>query len=311
MKFPLSPLRRAAMGILIHCGLLVSNAETITLFPTADATLIELWPTNSMGAGGWISSGTTQNGNSNRALVKFDVAAAVPAGATITGAGLYLWVTRSPVDGNTDSVFSLRRMLRPWGEGENPTPEFSPGFGLPAQGGDATWAYAMARTNAWAIPGGLEGVDYSSAVSSSAFVAGVSTQPYFFESGGSVADVQLWLDRPDLNFGWMLKSEDELSRFTARRFGSRELGDPGSSPQLTIDYLLPLRISSVQASSNRMTLTFNTDPGYAYRVEARAPVVGTNEWAVLTNFAVSFLSAERSFTDLHTNAQRFYRLRRD
>src|SRR6185295_5391871 len=130
-------------------------------------------PSNSFGAGTWISSGTTQNGNSNRALIKFDVASAIPAGSTITDAGLHVWVTRRPVDGISNSTFSLRRMLRGWGEGSNPTPTVSPGLGLPALPGDATWSHSFWDTNAWSIPGGQEGVDYSSDISTTAQIGEV------------------------------------------------------------------------------------------------------------------------------------------
>ncbi len=80
MTIPPPPRTVAAFaGLLCLCLGLWVRADTVTLFPVADATLIELWPSNSMGAGSFINSGTTQNGNSNRALIKFDVAAAVPA----------------------------------------------------------------------------------------------------------------------------------------------------------------------------------------------------------------------------------------
>lgn len=300
-------------ALMLFCLPPVSHlrADSVTVFPSADATLIERNPTNSIGAASWISSGTTQNGNSNRALLKFDVAAAIPAGSTITGVGLNLWVTRTPVDGNSDSVFSLRRVLRPWGEGLNGDPPSSPGFGLPAQPGDATWFHCFAETNAWTMPGGLEGVDYSAAISSSAFIAGVSTEPYLFEAGDLIADVQRWLEHPQANFGWMLKTEDETSRFTARRFGSRELQDPAASPQLTIDFLPPLRISSIHAASNQVTLTFRADAGYSYRVEARDALAETNSWLLLTNYGLVLTSGARTSTDLPNGAQRFYRVRRD
>ncbi len=312
MTITLRP-RRVVLFIWLWCAVAAANARagTITLFPDADATLIQLWPSNSMGAGNWISSGTTQNGTSNRALIKFDIAAGVPAGATITDAGLYVWVTGSPIDGNTDSVFSLRRMLRSWGEGTNPTPATAPGFGLPALTGDATWSHSFWNTNAWAAPGGLEGTDYSGAISTTASIAGKSAEPYFFESGGAVGDVQFWLDHPEWNFGWMLKTEDEMSRFTARRFGSRELADPAGSPQLVITYLPPIRISMHQPGSNQVSLTFNTDIGYFYRVEARNGLEATNLWTVLTNHGLALTPGPRTATDVTTNAHRFYRVRRD
>ena len=293
-------------------ALFVARAEQVTLFPSADATLIELKPTNSLGGVNWIAAGTTQNFTSNRALLKFDVAAALPAGATITDIGLNLWVTRSPVDGNADSLFSLRRVMRPWNEGAAlPADPNYPGQGAPAAPGDATWTHAAWGSDAWTIPGGLEGVDYAGAFSASAFIAGVRAEPYFFESGGMIPDVQLWLDHPEQNFGWMLKTEEEELDFTARRFGSRELEDPFESPQLTITYLPPLLIADVHAVSNRLSLTFDTSFGYSYRVESIATVAGTNAWSTLTNFGLVLSPGPRTATDALTNAQRFYRVQRN
>jgi len=312
MTIPSPPRRVAVFAWLLCLGLgICVRADTVTLFPAADATLIELWPSNSMGAGSFFNAGTTQNGNSNRALIKFDVAAAIPAGSTITDVGLYVTVTKDPVDGYNPSPSSLRRMLRPWGEGTNPIPIISPGFGLPALPGDATWSHASWGTNTWTIPGGLEGVDFSATISTTVEIAEARTQPYFFESGGTIADVQFWLDHPECNFGWMLKSEDELSRFTARRFGSRELEDPGESPQLVITYLLPIQIQAILSASNQVTLTFNADIGHFYRVEKRDALSGTNGWTVLTNYGLVLTQGPLTATDVIAGSQRFFRVSRD
>jgi hypothetical protein len=306
---------RATPSAWLGCFLALlagARADQVTIFPSADATLFELVPTNSLGGVTWISAGTTQNGNTNRALLKFDIAAAVPAGSTIIDIGVNVWVTRSPVDGNADSLFSLRRVLRPWNEGANqPADPNYPGLGAPAQPGDATWTHAAWGADAWTIPGGLEGVDFAGGFSSSTFIAGVSGDPYFFESGGMVADVQLWLDQPAQNFGWLLKTEEEDLNFTARRFGSRELEDPFESPQLIITYLPPLLITNVLVVSNRLSLTFHAELGYPHRVESRATAGGTNAWTTLTNFGLILSPGPRTATDALTNAARFYRVRRN
>ncbi|SRR5260221_4638586 len=64
----------------------------------------------------------------------------------------------------------------------------------------------------------------------------ISQSPYQFESTlDTMADLQLWLDHPGTNFGWMLISQSEDTPFTARRFASRE--DPfGRGPTLTVDF---------------------------------------------------------------------------
>ena len=304
---------RATLFAWLGCflgALALARADQVTLFPSADATLIELKPTNSLGGATWLAAGLTQNGNTNRALMKFNVVAAIPAGSTIVDIGVAVTVTRTPVDGNADSLFSLRRMLRPWNEGSNvPSDSQYPGLGAPAQRGDATWTHASWGTNAWTIPGGLEGVDFAADFSAGTGIADIGT--YLFEGGGMSTDVQLWLDHPEQNFGWMLKTEEEQSIFTARRFGSRELEDLGESPLLIITYLPPIVITNVHVVSNRLSLSFNTEFGYPYRVESRATAGGTNAWTVLTNFGLILSPGPRTATDALTNATRFYRARRN
>ena len=306
--------RRATHFAWLGCFLgvlFLARADEVTLFPSADATLIELKPTNSLGGATWLAAGLTQNGNTNRALIKFDIAAAVPPGSTILDIGVKVWVTRTPVDGNANSLFSLRRVLRPWNEGSNvPADSQYPGLGAPAHAGDATWTHASWGTNAWTIPGGQEGVDFSAGFSASTGIAGITANGYFFEAGGMIADVQLWLDHPAQNFGWMLKTEEEQSIFTARRFGSRELEDANESPQLIITYLPPIVITNVHVVSNRLSLTFNTLFGYSYAVESRATAGGTNAWITLTNLGLILSPGPRTVTDALTNAARFYRVRR-
>ena len=67
----------------------------------------------------------------------------------------------------------------------------------------------------------------------------MNESPYEFESTfDTVADLQLWLNHPENNFGWMLISQSEDTPFTARRFNSRE--EPfGNVPFLTVDFEVP------------------------------------------------------------------------
>ena len=221
---------------LLWLGILLSPsggafAETVTLNPSADATLFEVSPGNSAGGAAFFNSGTTQNRMRNRALLEFDIASALPAGALITSVGLQLEVLRQPVDGFEISFFGLHRMLRPWGEGNTFATK---GMGSPAQPGDATWNYASASGDSWSEPGGGIGVDFAAQQSSGVFIYGLGT--YQFEGTPELAnEIQSWLDHPESNFGWMLLCETEELPFTARRFGSRE--DPQSAPVLTIEFV--------------------------------------------------------------------------
>jgi len=209
-------------------------AETISIIPSADATLFEVNPANSAGGADYFNAGTTQNGTRNRALLQFDVASVIPSGAQITSVDLQVEVLRRPSDGFEVSLFGLHRVLQPWGEG-NTIPVGNPGgLGAPAAPGDATWLYRFAFNETWAAPGGAADVDYVNTLSSSAFIYGLGT--YHFEgSQDMIGDVQSWLDHPESNFGWMLMCQTEELPFTARRFGSRE--NPNSAPVLTIEFI--------------------------------------------------------------------------
>ena len=206
-------------------------AETLTLNPVADATLFEVAPDNSGGAALFFNSGTTQNRTRNRAMLMFDIASALPYGSLITSVELQLEVLRQPVDGFEVSFMGLHRMLRSWGEGETFAVN---GFGTPAAVGDATWSHRFSTQDEWAVPGGAVDVDYSGLLSSGALVYGVGTTR-FEGSADLIADVQSWLDHPELNHGWMLLCQNEELPFTARRFGSRE--DPNSAPALRIEFV--------------------------------------------------------------------------
>jgi hypothetical protein len=208
---------------------------SVTLTPGADATLFEVNPNNSAGGASFFISGTTQNRTRNRALLWFDIASVLPAGAEITGVTLQLECLRRPSDGFEPALFGLHRMLRSWGEGSTIPLNNPGGLGAPAGPGDATWLHANGPASPWGEPGGAAGPDYASQLSAAAFVYGVGT--YEFEGTQDlVNDVQGWLNQPQSNFGWMLRVQDEDLPFTARRFGSRE--DPGNAPRLTIDFVV-------------------------------------------------------------------------
>lgn len=298
-------------AILFLTSALVVRAELISLFPSQDATLIGRNPTNSLGGAGWFTAGVTQNGDTNHALIQFDIPSAVPAGSRIVGVQLRLVVTRVPGDGQTDSEFTLRRLFRPWGEGVN-NPSFSPGFGVPALLGDATWTHRFfGTTNTWAIPGGAEGIDYSATVSGVAYIGGFSSEPYLFDTTSQmVADVQNWLAYPGTNHGWLIKTEAGNARFTARGFGSRELEDPATSAQLLIDYALP-PLLSIARTGNTVQFSFPAAPGGTYQIESCPALGSTNAWTTLTNLGYQFFYNTLTAHDAITAPSRFYRVRID
>ena len=187
--------------------------------------MIEAVPNNNLGGQVFFNAGTTQNGPRVRGLMTFNLAGEIPVSAVITSADLVMEVTGQPVDGFAASNFELRRVLRPWGEGSQTAgPDMSPGLGQLATFGEATWNHRFAgTTETWSVPGGAIGVDFSPVISADHYIYGTADSPYHFASTPElVADVQFWLDHPDQNFGWMLRTQSEATRFTARRFGSRE-----------------------------------------------------------------------------------------
>jgi hypothetical protein len=227
-------LRYAALGGLLAAlpmGQAVRADSTVV--PAAqDATLIED-PQGAFASGsgpaifaGRIAS-TLQS--LRRALVRFDVAAAVPAGSTIVEARLRLNVSMA----NSDPVtVRLHRVTQPWGEGASSS---LGGGGAGSQAGDATWIHRFYDGVPWTTPGG----DFEPLAHGEAIVGqpGVST----WGSGPDmVADVQSWLDDPASNFGWILIG-DETRPQTARRFDSRENPEPLLRPALEVLYAPPCR----------------------------------------------------------------------
>lgn len=222
------------LAVILLCSPSPAEADTVILYPVADTTLVEVAPDNSMGGADFFNAGTAGNGQRNRALFRYDFTSAIPAGSMITGGFLSMEVVRQPQMDQQNSVFSLRRMLQSWGEGTQAAePGVSPGLGGPVMPGDANWLWRFADTVAWGAEGGMVGVDFSSQISSTAFVYGLGDAVEFENTPQILADLQYWLDNPGANFGWMMLNENERTRKTARSFASRE---SGFGPALVIEF---------------------------------------------------------------------------
>jgi hypothetical protein len=214
-----------------------ATGATIVIAPFKDNTLFEGTDPLSNGAGPEIFAGRTGDNAMNRlrrALLQFDVAAAVPAGATIDNVTLTLHLVRISVTLN--STMRLYEVLADWGEG---TSISNGGAGAEASIGDATWTYAVYNTQEWRTaanvprPGGY----FSNTVSASG-VVGTTMGPYSWSGPELISDVQGWLDMPGSNHGWILLGNEAGSR-SARGFASREYSDPAYRPALTIEYTIP------------------------------------------------------------------------
>jgi hypothetical protein len=180
----------------------------------------------SNGSGIGIIVGRPSGGLVRRGLLRFDVASAVPAGARILDARLSVNVFSSP---NTSPLnVTGHRVLQAWGEGTSVSGGGG-GMGAPSTPNDATWIHTFFPGSFWTAAGG----DFVPAPSFTMLTqaTGVATAPI---AAAAIADVQLWLDNPGQNFGWLLKMVDETLTPSARRIDSRE--STGTRPVLSVTF---------------------------------------------------------------------------
>ncbi len=210
---------RAAAGSLVSIPSPL-GATTITKTPSADNTIFSEGELSN-GAGQNLFAGFTNGGAERRALIKFDLSS-IPAGSVIERVEISLTVNKT---GTGDALFAIHPLTADWGEGPSDAAA-NEGRGQAAQPGDATWLERFLGDELpWATPGGDFG-DQSAAIT----IGGEG--PVSFESEALTADVQRWLDDPESNFGWILRTLAEGR--SAKRFGSRE--GAGGRPTLTITY---------------------------------------------------------------------------
>ena len=185
----------------------------------------------SNGAGDYLFSGATKDSSPGspilrRALLAFDVAAAVPAGSTINSVTLTLFVSRTKTGNET---VDLHRVLADWGEGTSHAVS-EEGQGATATTNDATWSHRLWNSATWTTPGG----DFVASPSGTTTV-GNQNNFYSWSSAQMAADVQAWLDTPVSNYGWIVIGNETDSR-VAKRFNSRENADSSRRPELEIDF---------------------------------------------------------------------------
>jgi len=172
-----------------------------------------------------------------RGLIAFDIAGALPAAAIIDSVRLRLSMTRTT---SGPQLLQLHRALADWGEGTSST---STGSGAPATPGDATWIHTFFDTSLWAKAGG----DFAAAASGSQTVSSIGV--YFWNSTPQlVADVQMWLNTPASNFGWVVLGNENSSQ-TAKRFGTRENANLADRPALTVFYRRTTRVEDENQNS--------------------------------------------------------------
>jgi len=207
------------------------SAGSVSIEPIRDTSVQQSKEDRANGSGIYLFVGRTGQSQDflRRALLAFDVAGSVPAGATITDVRLTLTLNRTR-PGTSD--LSLSRLLADWGEGASDAPGNEGGMAAAAVG-DATWNVRFFPGSPWATLGG----DFAAIPAATISVGGVND--YTWGSTPTlVADAQSWLDTPATNFGWILIGNEATPR-TAKRFVSRENAGVGARPQLRIEFEAP------------------------------------------------------------------------
>ena len=174
--------------------------------------------------------GTNRQANVRRGVIAFDIAGNIPEGSVICDTRLTLSVSASHLA--IGMTIDLRAALNDWGEGTS-LALGTEGRGANATAGDATWLHTFWDTDFWSTPGG----DFTPAPSASLSVT--FTGSYTWSSEQMAADVQGWLDAPEMNFGWGLIAADESVFSSAKQFDSRENQNPSLQPVLTVVFAPP------------------------------------------------------------------------
>lgn len=230
-----------------------------TLTPVRkDATLFSEGVNFSDGGGGSIYVGKVGTkdpanpGGARRALVAFDLSQ-IPAGSLITGATLTLDLLKVPATGGGIVDISLYRLDQDWGEGKT----VSSGQGTQADAGDATWSSAHYQQQAWTQPNDPTGGGTFEATASAVTAVDGTRDPVTrvpralgpktWSDPRMVADLQAWLDHPSTNFGWLIKSKEDVLG-TALELGSRQNADPAAVPLLDVAFTPPPSIVTTSLS---------------------------------------------------------------
>lgn len=295
-------LAKLALALILAASL---HADSVTLTPVADTAIFSLNPDNNYGGLATIPIGPiAKPDQAGRGLLKFDVAAALPAGAVVTNVTLTLEVAKTSISGGADTV-ELHRLLVDWGEGTKSEET----QGAEATAGEATWAARKLGSATWAAPGAQAGTDFAAASSGSMTWNGTGSYT-FASTDGLVADVQAWLNSPGSNQGWLLKSHEESAEGAAKRVVTRE-GAAAQRPRLVIGYSQPAPFEPTlqlpKLTGGALELRYFLEAGNLYELRAFGDLGRTN-FTVVTNHAVKFTAFEASYSEPTSEAQRFYRL---
>jgi len=268
-----------------------THAVTTNLLPAADAAMRDGLPDANYGGALVLPVGVGGFGSpTNRALLRFSFAN-LPTNAVIASAALRLIVS---VAGRLPADFELKRLLTDWAEGE------------------ATWNLRFAPATPWSAGGAQTGTDFIPTPSATGQL-GDPGSTNEFSSPGLAADVQMWVQNPGANYGWILMAAGELAG-TGKQIGSHE--SDTNTPVLTVEYsvpglgepAMPPTIFGTTGDGNTLRFSFNAESNRTYAVEFKDSLSVTN-WSVLTNIPELPTGATIHITNTVDSAQRYFRAR--
>jgi spore coat protein A len=251
----------ATFLMALGLGALAASADTVTLISIKDNTLYEpiapdAFADMSDGVGPTMFTGKVKDADADpgtgtrvalrRAVLEFDIAGSIPAGATIDSVQLTLFCDK--VAQNANFNVTLNRLLSEWGEGTSNTGNSQQGRGEPATTNDATWRHTFYSSQFWGTPGG----DYALTASATKSVGPTGTYTWGSTSG-MVGDVQAWLNNASVNHGWIILS-NETTIQTTKRFATHENTTVNNRPKLVVNYT-PLTIQGACCNGSTCALT--------------------------------------------------------
>ncbi|MDY0748679.1 DNRLRE domain-containing protein [Paucibacter sp. R3-3] len=232
-----------ALAALMTCAALAAlptdaAAVTVVLGAGKVSTLFQNQPDHSIGKGPATFVGGDASGSPRRGLIDFNLAANIPAGATITDVQLTLYLAGVATGDTTPREIDLHRITADWAHGPTGlgvTQIDGTDQGFPAIAPSPTWYDRRYQQNQpWATPGG----DFATAVSAASMIGQTAGSAYSWSSPQMVADAQSMLDAPSTNQGWALLNVDEWSANSYRIFYTQAWDDTSLRPQLQVSYVL-------------------------------------------------------------------------
>lgn len=220
-----------------------ADAQQVEIDTTRDSAMVDSNVNNNFGVNIHVPVGVANNNSIRRSLFFFDVAGAVPAGATVTNVTFQFDVTQQGGGlGHSPATYELRRLTSNWDEGSGDT------FNGQANFDGCSWVDGEAMTP-WNTPGG----DFDSVQLGAVFVNNPAGNLATFDMGNAdlISVTQDMLDNPATNFGFLMKNVDETLLGSAARITTREDNFPanGQAARLIIDFSMNADPIEVPASA--------------------------------------------------------------